>query len=86
VATEPKLLAEVFEVTDLCYPLTELDVIRHEPDNRFIECALAARVNYLITVNAARGHFDRNCYGSTKVVTPGEFVNLSAVHDLLRRI
>ena len=40
VATETKLLAEVFEVMDLCYPLTELDVIRHEPDNRFIECAL----------------------------------------------
>jgi len=38
--------------------------IKHEPDNRFLECALACRADYLITVNTARGHFDRGSYGN----------------------
>jgi hypothetical protein len=43
----------------MCYPLTELSVIRHEPDNRFLECALAADADFIVTVNTAPGHFDR---------------------------
>lgn len=39
----------------MCYPLTELSVIRHEPDNRFLECALAANAEYIVTVNTAPG-------------------------------
>jgi hypothetical protein len=38
----PELVAEVVESFLPCYPLTELSVIRHEPDNRFLEYALAA--------------------------------------------
>ena len=38
----PELVAEIVESFPVCYPLTELSVIRHEPDNRFLECALAA--------------------------------------------
>ena len=30
---------------EVCYPLTELEVIRHKPDNRFLECALAVEAN-----------------------------------------
>lgn len=55
----PELVAEVVESCLPCYPLTELSVIRHEPDNRFLECALAADADYIITVNTAPGHFDR---------------------------
>ena len=37
----------------VCYPLTELSVIRHEPDNRFLEYALAADAEFIVTVNTA---------------------------------
>ena len=43
----------------LCHPITELRIIRHEPDNRFLECAFCSCCRgYLITVNTARGHFE----------------------------
>ena len=48
--------------------------IEHEPDNRFLEVALAVQADYLITVNTARGHFDRKNYEYVRVVTPGEFL------------
>ena len=45
-------VAEIVESFPVCYPLTELSVIRHEPDNRFLECALAASAEFIVTVNA----------------------------------
>jgi hypothetical protein len=56
----------------VCYPLTELSVIRHEPDNRFLECALAADAEFIVTVNTAPGHFDRKQYQSVNVARPSE--------------
>jgi hypothetical protein len=41
--------------------------------------------NFLITVNTARGQFDQKHYGATRVVTPGEFLNLSVVQPLLEK-
>ncbi len=82
----PEFLACPIEVLELCHPLTVLRVVRHEPDNRFIECALACDANYLVTVNTARGHFDQSRYGSTRVVTPGRFVNLPSVVELIQRL
>jgi predicted nucleic acid-binding protein len=37
----------------VCYPATELSVVRHEPDNRFLECALAVDAEFIVTVNTA---------------------------------
>ena len=54
-----EFVAEIVESFPICYPLTELSVIRHEPDNRFLECALAASAGFIVTVNTAPGHFDR---------------------------
>ena len=82
----PDLLAEITEIGRFCHPLTELNVIRHEPDNRFIECALAAEVDFLVTVNTARGHFDCNNYDGVRVVTPGQFLKLKEVRLLLNKI
>jgi predicted nucleic acid-binding protein len=59
--------------------------IRHEPDNRFLECAFAAAADYLITINTARGHFDQNFYQTVRVVTPGELLNLDSVARLVLR-
>lgn len=82
----PDFVAEIIETCRLCHPLTELQVIRHEPDNRFLECAFAAGADFLITVNTARGHFDQKKYQSVSVATPGEFLKLASVARLLNRI
>jgi predicted nucleic acid-binding protein len=78
----PELVAEISESFSICYPLTELSIIRHEPDNRFIECALTVAADFLITVNTAPGHFDKDSYETTRVVTPGLFLNLPAIKKL----
>jgi predicted nucleic acid-binding protein len=82
----PELVADIIESFVPCYPLTELSVIRHEPDSRFLECALAAAADYIITVNTAPGHFDRKEYQSVRVVTPGEFLRQPEVARLLARL
>jgi predicted nucleic acid-binding protein len=71
----PEFVAEVVESFPVCYPLTELSVIRHEPDNRFLECALAGNAEFIVTVNTAPGHFDRKQYQTVSVARPGEFLN-----------
>jgi len=83
---QPDLLTRILDGVQLCHPLTELAVIRHKPDNRFLECALAVEAACLITVNTARGHFDRKQYHSVRVVTPGEFLKLDDVQRLLRHL
>jgi predicted nucleic acid-binding protein len=82
----PDFVADVVETCHVCYPLTELSVIRHEPDNRFLEWALAANADYIITVNTARGHFDLKRYQSVAVVRPGEFLNLPDVGRLIKNL
>lgn len=66
--------------------MTELHVIRHEPDNRFLECALAINADFLITVNTASGHFDRKQFQTVRVVTPGEFLNRPEVALLVKKL
>jgi hypothetical protein len=59
--------------------LTERSVIRHEPDNQFLECALAADAEFIVTVNAASGHFYRKQYQAVTVARPGEFLTVPDV-------
>jgi predicted nucleic acid-binding protein len=70
----------------VCYPLTELSVIRHEPDNRFLESALAANSEFIVTVNTAPGHFDRKQYQTVSVVRPGECLNVPEVGRLVKKL
>ena len=76
-------LQRVVQRLEVCYPLTELEVIRHKPDNRFLECALAVEADYIITVNTAQGHFDRKDYQGVRVATPGEFLKQPEVARLV---
>jgi predicted nucleic acid-binding protein len=76
-------LERVLQRLELCYPLTELAIIRHKPDNRFLECALAVEADYLLTVNTARGHFDQRDYQGVRVATPGEFLAQPTVVTLV---
>ena len=82
----PEFVAEIVESFPVCYPLTELSVIRHEPDNRFLECALAAGAEFILTVNTAPGHFDRRQYQAVSVARPGEFLNVPEVGRLVKRL
>ena len=79
------MLAEIQAHFRLCLPFFTATAIKHEPDNRILECALASRADYPITVNSARGHFDRKSYGDVRVATPGEFLQLAEVQMLLRK-
>ena len=83
---DPEFLAALLPRMRICFPLTPLAIIRHPPDNRFLECALAVEANFLITVNTARGHFDQPRYEHTRVCTPGVFTSLPEVQPLIRQI
>jgi len=86
LADHPLFLEEIQAGIELCYPFFSATAIEHEPDNRFLEVALAAQVDYLITVNTARGHFDRKSYENVRIVTPGGFLKERAVQSLLAGI
>jgi predicted nucleic acid-binding protein len=82
----PEFVADIVSSFAVCYPLTELSVIRHEPDNRFLECALASDAVFIVTVNTAPGHFDRKQYQSVNVVRPSEFLNVPEVGRLVKKL
>ena len=68
----PECVAEIISISRVCHPLTELSVIRHEPDNRFLECALVADANVIVTVNTAAGHFDQRTYQEVRASSAGD--------------
>jgi putative PIN family toxin of toxin-antitoxin system len=58
-------------------PTRRLQVTSDPDDNIFLECADAARADYLVTGN--QRHFPR-FWKNTKVITPREFISLVAPH------
>ena len=58
-------------------PKRRLDLASDPDDNMFIECADAARADYLITGNLK--HFPR-FWKNTKVITSREFIGIAAPH------
>jgi len=58
-------------------PTRRIEATTDPADNIFLECADAARADYLVTGN--QKHFPR-FWKKTKVVTPREFVSLAAPH------
>ena len=58
-------------------PTRRLDVTSDPDDNRFLECADAARADYLVTGN--QKHFPR-FWKKTKIITTREFIGLTAPH------
>jgi len=49
-------------------PSQEVSRAPDEPDNRFLECALEARADYLVTGN--KKHFPFSEFEGTKIVSP----------------
>jgi putative PIN family toxin of toxin-antitoxin system len=58
-------------------PTRQLEVTGDPDDNIFLECADAAKADYLVTGN--QKHFPK-FWKKTKVITPREFVGLAAPH------
>ena len=58
-------------------PKRRLDLASDPDDNMFIECADAARADYLITGNLK--HFPR-FWKNTKIITSREFIGIAAPH------
>ena len=58
-------------------PTRRLDITSDPDDNLFLECADAARADYLVTGN--QKHFPR-FWKKTKIITTREFIGLAAPH------
>lgn len=61
----------------LVTPSRRIEATSDPDDNIFVECADAARADYLVTGN--RRHFPP-FWKNTKIITPREFVTLAAPH------
>ena len=71
-------------IRNRCFSVTprrRIEITSDPDDNIFIECADAARADYLITGN--QRHFPRFWKG-TKVITSREFIGIAAPHLLPR--
>jgi len=72
-----QLLQLVKNHSHVVTPSRRLEVCTDPDDNVFVECADAARADYLITGN--QRHFPR-FWKKTKIITTREFISLSAPH------
>ena len=73
-ATVKAILRDVRKGAMLVRPSRRVRRAPDEPDNRFLECASAARADYLVTGNKKQFPFPE-CEG-TKIVSPAEFAHL----------
>jgi putative PIN family toxin of toxin-antitoxin system len=72
-----QLLQLIKNRAQLMDPVRGLQVTKDPDDNKFLECADAARADYLITGN--QRHFPR-FWKKTKVITSREFISIVAPH------
>jgi putative PIN family toxin of toxin-antitoxin system len=72
-----QLLQQVKNHSQIVIPALRIEVTRDPDDNIFLECADIARADYLVTGN--QKHFPR-FWKTTKVITPPEFISLTAPH------
>lgn len=72
-----QLLQLIKNHAQIVNPVRALQVTKDPDDNKFLECADAARADYLITGN--QRHFPR-FWKTTKVITSREFISIVAPH------
>jgi putative PIN family toxin of toxin-antitoxin system len=72
-----QLLQLISNHSHIVSPSRRLEVASDPDDNMFLECADAARADYLVTGN--QKHFPI-FWKKTKVITPREFISLVAPH------
>ena len=76
---QQQLLQLIKNHAQLVSPARALHVAKDPDDNKFLECADAARADYLITGN--QRHFPQ-FWKQTKVITSREFISIVAPHFL----
>lgn len=68
------IISAIVDLGILAVPKQKVHIITKDPaDNKFLECAVTARVDYFITGNTH--HFDFNEFEGVKIVTPAHFLN-----------
>jgi putative PIN family toxin of toxin-antitoxin system len=72
-----QLLDLIKNQAQIVEPSRALQVAKDPDDNKFLECADAARADYLVTGN--QRHFPK-FWKKTKVITSREFINVVAPH------
>lgn len=70
-----RALQYIEQASDVVRPTRTLAISDHPSDNRFYECAEAARADYLVTGNAK--HFTKD-YKTTKIVNARQLLDLIA--------
>jgi putative PIN family toxin of toxin-antitoxin system len=68
------LLNDLEKAAVMIYPTKRVRRALDEPDNRFLECAEAAKAHYVVTGN--KKHFPFSEFKGTKIVSPAEFAAL----------
>jgi uncharacterized protein len=67
-------LEDIEKAALMVYPTKWVRRALDEPDNRFLECAKAAKAHYLVTGN--KKHFPFSQFKGTKIVSPAELAAL----------
>jgi putative PIN family toxin of toxin-antitoxin system len=75
-ATVDEFLRDLRNRALIVAPSRRVHVALDEADNRFLECAHAARATYLVTGN--RKHFPFTAFGKTQIVSPAELIGILA--------
>jgi putative PIN family toxin of toxin-antitoxin system len=75
-----QLLQLIKNRAQLVNPVHALEITKDPEDNKFLECADAARADYLITGN--QRHFPK-FWKKTKVITAREFISIVCPHFIL---
>jgi uncharacterized protein len=72
-----RILARLKKNALLVCPGAPVDAIKYDPDdNKFLACALESKADFLVTGNTK--HFPFLEFHTTRIVTPGEFVQVFA--------
>ncbi|MBC2715679.1 MAG: putative toxin-antitoxin system toxin component, PIN family [Desulfobacteraceae bacterium] len=70
-----KFLKKIKNNASMAVPKESVEVIKEDPsDNKFLECALECKANFLITGNIK--HFPSKKFRETRIVTPADFVRI----------
>lgn len=72
------VLLDIGAASQLVHPARTLADAKHEPDNRFLECAEAACADFLVTGN--KRHFPKD-WRPSKIVNAREFIDQTALLD-----
>jgi len=72
-----KLLDDIQRDALWINPKVSVDIIKdHPPDNRFLECALEAKVDFIVTGN--KKHFNFKSFHHIPIVAPTDFLFIVA--------